>query len=255
MGWGQTLGALRRRWYVLLIGAIATVGLGYVAWEATPPTYIARGTELLLPPASQVEIGTKNPLLELGGLEAPGALVIAQLNGQEAREQVAQLAPDAEYTVETDPALRGPTILVTMMDSTPEDALRTLRFVLDSVPQTLESIQSDLSVPAEATIGSMVLAMDSEPTPETSATMRTLVLAVGIGVVLTIGVAVGLDALLRRRAGRRTADAASVSPPSSEASASVAAEGETEEDATAEESPTTSRRQKGSGGSRSKTPA
>ncbi|WP_315549325.1 hypothetical protein [Microbacterium aurum] len=211
MGWGQALRALTRRWYVLLIGLVVTSALAYLAWMTTPPTYSAQGTELLLPPSAQVETGTKNPLLELSGLDAPAALVIGRLDGQAVREEVTAFSAEADYTVETDPTLRGPTVLVTMTDVSPEKALESLEYVLDMVPDVLASLQSGLEVPPAATVTSMRLATDSEPEPERSATLRALVLAAGIGLAVTIIAAVALDAWLRRR-GRRTSPAGP--PPS-----------------------------------------
>lgn len=210
MGWGQALRALRRRWYVLLVGIVATGALAYFAWVSTPPTYSAHGTELLLPPSVQVETGTKNPLLELSGLDAPAALVIGQLDSQSVRELVTAFSAEAEYSVETDPSLRGPTVLVTMNDVSPEQALESLEYVLGMVPHVLASLQSGLAVPGTATVTSMRLATDNEPEPERSATLRALVLAAGVGIAGTIVVAVGLDAwILRPR--RRNAAAASTS--------------------------------------------
>jgi hypothetical protein len=203
MGWGKTLRALQRRWYVLLIGVIATAGLGWAAWQLSPPMYVARGTELLLPPTSQVEAGTRNPLLELGSLDAPASLVIGQLDGQQIRAQVYDHSPDAEYTVENDPSLRGPAVLVTLSDTSPQKALSSLRYVLDFVPETLASLQKGLDVPETATVTSMQLAIDTKPEADYSSTTRTLVLAVGGGLVVTVGLAVGLDAFLRRNTVRR----------------------------------------------------
>lgn len=203
MGWMNTLRALGRRWYVLVVGLLATGGLGYLAWSATPPTYVASGTQLLLPPQSQVERGTLNPLLELGNLDAPASLVITQLDGQSVREQVYASSAEAQYTVETDPSLRGPTVMVTLGDSTPEATLHGLEYVLDMVPEILDSMQAGLDVPTAATVTSTRLVQDIEPEPEYSATLRTVVIAVGAGLVVTIAAAVALDALLHRRARRR----------------------------------------------------
>ncbi|MGP3535739.1 hypothetical protein ACTU3I_13155 [Microbacterium sp. RD1] len=203
MGLGQTLRALQRRWYVLLVGLIVTGLLGLWAWQATPPTYVAHGTQLLLPPAAQVEAGTRNPLLELSSLDAPASLIIGQLDGQAVREQVVEESPDAEYVVETDPSLRGPTVLVTMSDTTAKKALASLEYVLNLVPGTLEQLQADLEVPAPAIVTSMRLTTDLEPEPEYSNTLRTLVVAIGAGLVVTIVLAVALDGLLRRRAVKR----------------------------------------------------
>lgn len=209
MGWGTALRALGRRWYLVVIGAAATVALGFLTVDLTPPTYVVRGTELLLPPAAQVEQGTRNPLLELSGLEAPAALVIGQLDGQEARASVAELSPTAEYTVESDPAMRGPTVLVTLSDTSAESALETLDAVLDHAAVILADMQTDAEVPENAKVTSMRLVSDAKPEVETSATLRTGVMLVGAGIAVTVVLTVLLDGWLRRRtdrAVRRTVD-------------------------------------------------
>jgi len=202
MRWGRTLGAFGRRWYIGIVGLLVTAGLGFAAWQLSPPTYTAQGTQLLLPPESQVEQGTRNPLLELGTLDGPGALVIAHLNGQSARAEIERVAPDAEFTVEPDPALRGPTIMVTLSENTAEGALSTLELVLDDVPEILARMQADLDVPPEARVSSMRLAIDAESTPEYSDTLRVVVLAVGVGLALSVVAIVSIDVLIRRRATR-----------------------------------------------------
>lgn len=198
MGWGQAVGALRRRWYVVLGGLVVTAGLAFAAWRFSPPEYSAAGTELLLPAETQ-DNGINNPLLQLESLGAPASIVVARLNGEDAHDRVLLTNPTAEYTVVMDPDLRGPAILITATDKTAEGALKTLAVALDAVPESLKTLQDELNVPEAARVGSMRLTMDTQATPQTSATTRTIVAALGVGLGLTIGSAVGLDAIIQRR--------------------------------------------------------
>lgn len=198
MGWGQAIGALRRRWYILVVGLIVTGGLVSAAWRFSPPEYSAAGTALLLPAKTQ-DNGIDNPLLQLETLGAPASIVVARLDGKDAHERILQSNPTAEYTVVLDPDLRGPAILITATDKTPEGAMSALGHALDAVPESLKTLQDELSVPDIARVGSMRLTIDTEATAQTSATTRTLVAALGVGLGLTVGAAVGLDAILERR--------------------------------------------------------
>lgn len=203
MGWGQAIGALRRRWYVVVVGLALTAGLTFAAWRFSPPEYSAAGTELLLPAQTQ-DNGINNPLLQLESLGAPASIVVARLDGEDAHERILQSNPNAKYTVVMDPDLRGPAILITATDKTSEGALSALELALAAVPESLKTLQDELDVPEAARVGSMRLTADTEATPQTSATTRTVVAALGVGLGLTIGAVVGLDAIIQRR--RATAE-------------------------------------------------
>lgn len=202
MGWSQTRDSLRRRWYLAVAGLLGTAGLGFAAWTLVPPTYEARGTVLFLPPDYSLAEG-QNPFLELANLDMPASVVAAYLDGDDARERISLIAPTADYTVELDPSVRGPIVLLTVEDTTPAGALRVLDTVLDSVPAALTDLQDQLDVPARATIASMRLAVDSEAEPVTRTTLRAVVAAAGFGVLVTVAGAVAFDTLLRRRASAR----------------------------------------------------
>lgn len=200
MGWGQSIGALRRRWYVLLVGLFVTAGLAFAAWRLSPPEYAAAGTQLLLPAETQ-DNGINNPLLQLETLGAPASIVVARLDAEEAQTRILQSNPTAKYTVVLDPDLRGPAILITATDKTPEGALNALTLALDAVPESLKTLQDELAVPENARVGSMRLTADIVATPQTSATTRIVVAALGVGLGFTVAGAVGLDAIIRRRRG------------------------------------------------------
>ena len=138
--------ALLRRWYVVLVGLVMTAGLVYVAHDAVPPTYSATGSVLLLPPGASVEDGS-NPLLQLGGLEQPAALVVAYLAGDQARQVFAQDFPDATYDIVLDPLSRGPLILVTVEDPSQDDVMGALELGPHGAPAALSQLQDQVDAP------------------------------------------------------------------------------------------------------------
>ncbi|MCR2808941.1 MULTISPECIES: hypothetical protein [unclassified Microbacterium] len=210
--------ALARRWYVVLLGLALTVGLAVSAYAVTPPEYNARALVLLLPGANAVGDGG-NPFLALSGLEQPASIVVAYFASESAHTEVQERSGTAEYEVLLDESVRGPVISVDVTDRSAEGTLSTLEFLLTRIPEELARLQVEVQAPASSVITSMELAQDSEATAETSATVRNVIAAIVLGVVVTGFAAFALDGLLLRRRMRRTAPAASVAAAGADADA------------------------------------
>lgn len=203
MGMADVLRAMLRRWYIIVAGVLATAGLAFAAWHIIPPVYQAEGTILLLPSKSTVSQGGQNPFLNLDSLSAPAALVIARLDGEAERSELKKTAPTAKYSVDTDPTMRGPTVLVTVTDKTAASTVDTLNSMLDTATEILSDIQKEQKVPSDAVIGSMRLTVDSKATRVTDDAVRFVVATAVAGVVATLALAVAVDAWLRHRAATR----------------------------------------------------
>lgn len=199
MGLSQILLVLGRRWYIVALGLLLTLGLAYGALVITPPVYEARGTILLMPSKDQLSTGGRNPFLQLGALDGPAGIVIARLSGDEAHNLVEAQAPDAEFGVEPDPNMRGPGIQATVSDTTPAKTLQTLDLVLTMVTDTLAQVQAEQGVPKSAIVGSMRLVVDTEAERVTTATVRSVVAALAVGLLVTAALAFAVDALVQRR--------------------------------------------------------
>jgi hypothetical protein len=212
--------AVLRRWYVVLVGIALTTGLVYGVHIMVPPTYVATGSMLLLPPGASVPNGS-NALLQLGGLEQPASLVVAYLAGDEARRQLAVKYPNSTYDIVLDPLSRGPLIQFTVEDPAPDQVMGALKAVLAAVPDALSRLQDEVDAPAVARITSMPLAVDTEPTTKMSSALRAVIAAAGVGLVLTLVGAVAIDSLAVRRRERRTAAALALDSEEPEPSAAV----------------------------------
>ncbi|MCF4119992.1 hypothetical protein L1785_03280 [Antribacter sp. KLBMP9083] len=198
MTFSEIVRALGRRWYVVLLGLLLTGWLGYGAWVLTPPVYTARGLLLLLPSDQAVGEGG-NPFLVLGGLDLPARILVAYYESDVAKDQVAEVAPDAEYVVAIEESTRGPVIAVDVKEKTPEAAVAALGYIADSIPRELGRLQQEVDAPPESVVQSMQLTMDEEATTDNSGTVRALIAAVGAGLVTTGLMALGADGLALRR--------------------------------------------------------
>jgi len=205
------LGAVGRRWYVLVLALSATVVIGLAAPAIAPPTYTARGLVLLLPPEDLVDDGG-NPFLALGALEGPARLIVSYLDSSSARSEVEATASAAEYTVSIDESTRGPVIAIDVADATADGAISTLHRVADEIPAALEQLQQELDVPPDAAVTSMSLTMSTEAEEDTATTTTVTIVAVVLGLVGAVALTLATDRLLlrrtakQRRRGRRESD-------------------------------------------------
>lgn len=205
MGVGDILAALGRRWYVLVAGLLLTVGIGLYVYQDTPPDYTARSLTLLLPPAGVGEEAGSNPFLELGGLELTSRVLAATYSGTEFQNDIAKRFPDAEVVVSIEESTQGGVIAVDVQNDGEETTMKLLDEVTSTVPQRLEQLQTEAGVADQDAVRTLLLASDTEATPDFQSVIRTLVIAVAGGIAVTVVLALLLDLLLahlrRRKSG------------------------------------------------------
>jgi len=199
--------SLIRRWYFVIVGIGVTAGLSVFAANYLVPTYEARASLVLVPPATTIG-KTGNPYLFLGGLQQSVDVLTRALDAESVRREVAVAAPTGEYKVEVDFASSAPIILVTANDSSSAGAQRLLDSTVRQAPVTLGDLQESIGVRAGALITTMVVSIDEKPKPVQTARYRTIALVTAASLFLAF-MAIGLfDGLLLRRRGRKAAAAA-----------------------------------------------
>jgi len=202
MALADFLSALRRRWYLVLVGLLLTGALGYGAYTTNPPTYTARGLVLLLPSKAALK-GSPNPLLDLDGLQLPGQVLVAYYASANAQAQFKAAVPAAGISVSIDDSTGGPVIAVDVTDPTPGGTMKALNYVIDSIPTDLARIQANVGAPEDSAVRSSPLVVDSKAKPVYSGMIRMTIAAVGVGVVGTAVVVFAVDGIaLRRRRGK-----------------------------------------------------
>ena len=203
---------LWRRWYLtaplLLLTVIAMVWMALVV----KPDYKAIGNVTLIPPtvATQAEIGKTQ---EVNPWE-PSALAEATLIRLQSKALADSLAAEGyrgEWTVTTLDT-NAPIISIEVVSPTEEQARVALGALITVVREEVSTKQEAYKLQDGEKITTLPLENSDSVEKVTTKLKRALVVVFGVGLILTIGVAVSVDAVLRRRARRQVESAAIPAP-------------------------------------------
>ena len=200
---------VRRHWYLVVTGLVATACLAVAALSLVPRTYEAAASVLLIPRGAPGE----NPYLALSGLQPTCDAVARAMSDSEVQQQLEDSGARGEFLVETDRTTNGPILLITAKDTLPSGVLDTMQLVVAQVPRTLDSLQQDVGVPQRVRMTSTVLAQDRVANPVLKTRIRAVVAAVGVGLALTFGGVVFFDGLAKQRRRMRRPGRAGTGPP------------------------------------------
>lgn len=209
---------LGRRWLFVLCGLLLTAGLCVALAVSVPVSYVARSSLVLLPPPAVVGVGG-NPYLYLGGLGQALDVLVRKMNADEISKPVEDAYPDSEFIVLADTTTTGPILVIEGTGPTPADALAVMNEAASLTPETLRTLQTNLSVPSNALITISPVAVDEKPTVVNKERIQAVGLAAAIGVILTLLLAVYRDGRVRarpprsRRARRGRATGTEQAPP------------------------------------------
>jgi hypothetical protein len=206
MSLSHLVGVLRRRWIVVLVGVLLTLGAGAAAWRAVPSEYSSTSTMLLLPPVNPTQPGA-NPYLSLAGLTGPAEVVARSVNDPTTEQELRQAGASGSWTVERDYQTSAPIILVTVQDSSVDKVRATTDIILAEVPKALNQLQASINVASSARITSTVVSRNADVQRVLKPLLRALMLVVAAGLILTVALAALIDAvMLRRRGGGPSAE-------------------------------------------------
>lgn len=195
----ELLHAAGRRWYVLVGGLLLTAGVIVLALRLIPVTYDVKSSILLLPPQVSVEETGGNPFLSLGGLEVVAGVLAKSLTDTDSVESIVPDDGPAEYTIEQDASIDGSVLEVTVSDRTADGAFDTLDAVLALATERLDALQDAVAASDESHVRLMVITNNTVAVPNAAALGRTLIVLTAACLVLTLLLAVFVDAAIRRR--------------------------------------------------------
>lgn len=226
MQFNELWAALRRRWYLVIVVLLLSVGGGFGVAKMVGPTYETQGAVLVLPPGSSGNGSAQtvgNPFLSLAGVSQVRDVVIRTMMSKTFHEELCSTTGDAEYeqmtsqmcqqspagiTFEATPDFTSgaPLILVTVDSKSPTTGAVALKAVVDRVPGILSELQADLGLRPKALVTSTEVVMDFQPDVVHKKQIRAALLA-GAGILGLGLLAVGLlDSMLIRRHTRGGGD-------------------------------------------------
>lgn len=202
-----------RRWYFLLVGLIITGVATYFAFGMVSPTYEAKASVVLIPPAVAVTVGD-NPYLYLGGLDQALGVLQVKASSPEVLEPLLKEYPDASISMSKDATTSGPIMAVSVSSDNPEETMTLLQSTLDLIPTTLASLQKDLKVPVPSVITSMPLSIDVKPSTNSKKQIQLTAIAAVGGLAATLLITGFIDRLMSRtKKGKKRPDADSDTQP------------------------------------------
>lgn len=205
-----------RRWYLVLVALVLSVGATLFAVNAVGSTYSAEGSVLVFPPVATVQRNPDqvvgNPYLVLDGVKQARDVVLRTLTSQAVGDELAAQNSGSSYTATPDYTNGAPVILISAEANTAEEASSALAAVMNQVPVILEKLQSDLNLPPETMITSRPLFADSSPTAVHKDQIRSGIVAGVVAMGLSLLFVGLLDGLWFGRASRRSAAPSSPAP-------------------------------------------
>lgn len=198
----DTLGAIARRWYVVLAGLAAIAFLGNQALADVQPEYQANSQLLLLlPPTATGSDNPTSPYLNVpSGLTTAAALVAGEASTLDAVRETSERGFTASYSVSLLPG-GGPFVAITAKGTDPVEVLRTRDAVMDDLNAELQRIQDEADVPDNQRIYGEVASADVRAERLHGSRARALAGIAGAGSMALLLVVAAVDryAMWRRR--------------------------------------------------------
>jgi hypothetical protein len=206
MNIGDMLGAVARRWYVVVAGVLLAAAAAYGLWTTVPPEYTRSSTQLLLPGPATIPDGS-NPFLFVGGLSQAADVLVRTVGSTDTIGAVTDEHPEAKISVARDPLSSGPVVLITVTSPDDAEAGLVMDELVAQTATTLTRLQIAEGIASDERITVIPLAVDEKGVVQ----QKNRIVAAGAGAaavlaVTLIAVAI-LDSVLRSRAHRRGRDA------------------------------------------------
>ncbi|MGN9910409.1 hypothetical protein ACTMTJ_22910 [Phytohabitans sp. LJ34] len=192
---------LFRRWYVFTPLLVVSLLAVFLMTKNIKPDYSAVGHLQMIPPPNSTtgEGAVKkptNPWLDLG-FAALGSAVILQAQDEPVLEQLVEDGYTDSFTIAVE---YGTTYFtIEAVGSTPAQATATVQRLMKLLDEFVVAQQQQFGATRATSITTLPLDNGDKVVAITSKKKRVMIVGLGIALMISVGVSIGLDALLRRR--------------------------------------------------------
>lgn len=193
---------MARRWYVAAPMLLATLVAALWVTSVVKPDYEATTNVTLLPPTIRNDTPTPKQTVNPWDTESLTIATLTYLNAKRLHDQMAADGYSQVWSADTDLRFRT-LIIIKVTASGPEKAQATAKKLQELVTAEVKRQQDRYRLKPGEEITTIPFDNGDNLETKTSKAKRALIVVAGVGLILTVGFTVGLDALLRWRAGRR----------------------------------------------------
>ncbi|MBO2454975.1 hypothetical protein J4573_48365 [Actinomadura barringtoniae] len=202
------LGTLLRRWWLTVpLLLLALIGTGYIA-VATPWTYKAKATGVLLASPVQAKQAGGNPWLVFdSSLTVTAEVLGREMMDEKTAQDLKTQGLTSTYMVGVAPDSAGPVLAIEVTGTDASDTKKTLDSLIAMVPQKLTHLQAQESVSPKAQIKMNLISSSPKAARASTDKLRLIVMVLFLGLVITVAVPLFAEVLSeRRKRGRSDLD-------------------------------------------------
>lgn len=194
---------LLRRWYFAVPMLVATVAVVFLAAQSVSPDYKAMGYMQMIPAPStgkaeepNAKPRPQNPWLDLGYSALGNAVSLTVTDPTALEKLAAQGYSDSVVVLLNE---RTPLFEIEVVGDSKQQASSTVQKVIELLQADLAAKQEQYGAQKQDIITSLVINDGSNPVQDGGTRKRVLIVAGGLGVLLTTACTIALDYWLRRR--------------------------------------------------------
>jgi hypothetical protein len=202
---------MRRRWYILLPGLLLTAGLTFAVTLVVPVTYQSQSTVILLNSQKATVAYDGNPFLSTQtSLTGMADSLARNLNSDDSVRELKSRGATGTFEAKLADNAQGPLMWLTVTGTDKRAVLASDKILTAYANERLEQFQEDQSVAPKAMIRLTTIVAPQPPVAQTKTRLEYMIMAGGLGLVLTLVAVFYVEA---RRRSRPREDAAPVEAP------------------------------------------
>lgn len=191
---------MRRRWYVLLPGLLLTVGLTVAVAVVVPVTYQSQSTVVLLNSQKATVAYDGNPFLSTQtSLTGMADSLARNLNSDVSVRELKSRGATGAFAAKLADNAQGPLMWLTVTGTDKAAVLASDRILTSYAKERLKQFQDQQSVAQKAMIRMTTIVAPQNPVAQTKTRLEYMVMAAGLGFVLTMAASFYVEARKRSR--------------------------------------------------------